>query len=208
MAFAQCRFNLLRLRLSRRRFHSDIEVMEALWEEFRAAMMTETHVIRHESTPLFDGSSVRLRYWILTLRFWRRGEAEHVRGLLQHGDFVHLLVAEFDRRLQETTTATSASDGEGQSGRSPGEEGTSGEISRGMPGLAPRIGEAVVSDLDRLSQRVIQGDDDYLLSVKATLQPWRWMGAALSPRARHIIIEHFVALGDDWLVMGSEQDES
>lgn len=65
---ARRRFNLLNPRVDRRRFHSDLEVMEDLWENFKAAFMTEADGSQPESTPLYADSSIRLRYWRLTLR--------------------------------------------------------------------------------------------------------------------------------------------
>jgi hypothetical protein len=59
---ARRRLNLLILRVDRRRFHSDLEVMEGLWESFKAAFMSEADGSQPESRPLYADSSIHLRY--------------------------------------------------------------------------------------------------------------------------------------------------
>lgn len=194
MVPVQRRINLLKLRFSRRRFHSDLEVMEALWDEFEAAMATETEAVQPEVSPLFNGSSLRLRHWTLEMECWRRGEADSVRELLRHQPFLALLVTELDRRLQERRLSTGASQSEGSLGERRASEGISD-----MLDLTPPVRQALLADTDHLGvQNLVHGEGDYLRAVRDTLRLWR-LGATLSPRADCIINQVLVTL---WLQMG------
>lgn len=184
MTPAQPQACLLRLRTRRRPSNYDRMVIEALWKEFRRQIAMEADRYQHESTPLFEGSSISLRRWTLRLRCEVHVAAERVRRLLQSHDFMGLLVQEFDSRLRDMTPPSWRAR----------VEGAPSEAIIHTQGLAPPIWEAIIADIVHFGvQGLVHGERDYLRSVKKVLRSWRKQ-ATLSPRAKRILRPLLAAL--------------
>lgn len=146
--------------------------MEALWEDFKAAIMHGASDNQpHGSVPLYGRSSIRLCWWRLKLRCWR-GEAEDVRELLQRPDFKNMISSQFDRRLQYIALTRRESRLTRLAGSSGGGS-TGDEEDRRWMGLAWPVGEAIRKDTEHLrTEKFYDGEDGgYLHSVRQALLP-------------------------------------
>lgn len=140
----------------------------------------------HASGPLYPNSHIIINEWEFELRCWR-GEAEHVRRLLQRRCFLTLISSHFDSLLDFAIVSRLASRPGGMAGNQGG-GGTSGEDRPDWFGLTWPVGEAVRIDSQALyTINFTSGDHtDEICEVRETLGAWL-AAASLSKRASAII---------------------